>query len=767
MDNPWRVPCFDHFLFFHCPECDYQSCDERLFYEHAVGTHVQASSTFETEEPKSVESLTLKDFHERFNPSLKSDFHTEETISDHEDNRIDDLCDNQDNPIHGLGDQQDNHIDDTSDHDLEEQETEIESKIFKCYKCKVGFEAKEDLHSHFRNDHKNEHPCLDCYNFFGNSTNELLTHQRKVKSNQVKCTGLSQYIKDHTESLTNADNQCFPCGIGFKSFEELKIHTKCLHRGPKFNVCCSGCLAGFPLERVTANVDATEKHCKSRNEKKQDKLHLNAHVVYQCDYCKDIFDSKEEFFKHRKDVHDLKPQAKSKPTFKCNECSSEFESRVNLQTHLQENHMKKVYEVTRDEHIEASLAKKPKLMLDSKKEKGPPSCLCPTCGTQFNTLTSYISHCLDNHNEVILCAFCNNHHHDEAQFQLHLNLEHWEELHRRVLPIGEMSNDAILCSICKVPFGEDKKKYPDLLHHFQIHHDNDEGTKPNLALNDNQPYCLTCVKPFETEFDLSEHFVKAHMVAPEDANFQCSACPFQTDNRADIQDHISRHSQDQLYPCEHCEINFAGLNFLTRHYTEEHRYLKYYYCDQCDLKFAEFPFKSSFAVKNSEIRKHMIEKHGIDSPSVRGLTVLKCHHCFQKFTESGPYERHILTAHETEEYLCPECGKLLKNGLERKAHMRAHEIRQSEKYKCDICGKVFPNKHRLLNHVNGSHTKAKYYSCDQCEMKTLYKSVLGSHVRRVHKGDKRKICDYCPEAFFDTRDKNKHMQKVHGKELSN
>ena len=52
-------------------------------------------------------------------------------------------------------------------------------------------------------------------------------------------------------------------------------------------------------------------------------------------------------------------------------------------------------------------------------------------------------------------------------------------------------------------------------------------------------------------------------------------------------------------------------------------------------------------------------------------------------------------------------------------------------------------------------------------MKTLYKSVLGSHVRRVHKGDKRKICDYCPEAFFDTRDKNKHMQKVHGKELSN
>ena len=141
MDNPWRVPCFDHFLFFHCPECDYQSCDERLFYEHAVGTHVQASSTFETEEPKSVESLTLKDFHERFNPSLKSDFHTEETISDHEDNRIDDLCDNQDNLIHGLGDQQDNHIDDTSDHDLEEQETEIESKIFKCYKCKVGFQA--------------------------------------------------------------------------------------------------------------------------------------------------------------------------------------------------------------------------------------------------------------------------------------------------------------------------------------------------------------------------------------------------------------------------------------------------------------------------------------------------------------------------------------------------------------------------------------------------------------------------------------------------
>ena len=143
MDNPWRVPCFDHFLFFNCPECDYQNCDERLFYEHAVGTHVQATSTFEIQEPKSVESLTLQDFHERFNSSLKSEFHAEETIVDLEDNRIDDLSDHEDN-----------RIEDISDHDLNDKNEEQVSKIYKCHKCKVGFEAKEDLHSHFRTDHR-------------------------------------------------------------------------------------------------------------------------------------------------------------------------------------------------------------------------------------------------------------------------------------------------------------------------------------------------------------------------------------------------------------------------------------------------------------------------------------------------------------------------------------------------------------------------------------------------------------------------------------
>ena len=66
MDNPWSVPSFGHFLYFNCPECDYRNCDERLFYEHATNSHVQADTIFKIKEPKSVESFTLKDFHSRF-----------------------------------------------------------------------------------------------------------------------------------------------------------------------------------------------------------------------------------------------------------------------------------------------------------------------------------------------------------------------------------------------------------------------------------------------------------------------------------------------------------------------------------------------------------------------------------------------------------------------------------------------------------------------------------------------------------------------------
>ena len=154
MENPWSVPSFGHFLFFNCPECDYRNCDERQFYEHSIGSHVQAVTTFEIDEPKSVENLTLKDFHARF--FEQTDIHTEEIevvddreesrtdISDHQDDRID-TSDHESNAIETIK------VDDSNEVN-NEQEIEIVLKIFKCHKCKIGYETKEDLYSHFRTD---------------------------------------------------------------------------------------------------------------------------------------------------------------------------------------------------------------------------------------------------------------------------------------------------------------------------------------------------------------------------------------------------------------------------------------------------------------------------------------------------------------------------------------------------------------------------------------------------------------------------------------
>ena len=105
-------------------------------------------------------------------------------------------------------------------------------------------------------------------------------------------------------------------------------------------------------------------------------------------------------------------------------------------------------------------------------------------------------------------------------------------------------------------------------------------------------------------------------------------------------------------------------------------YLKYYYCAECDLKFAELPLKKSYEINRSEFKKHMREKHGNENDSVKGHKVLKCHFCFLKFPVEESYEKHVLR-HETEESLCPECGKVFKNGLERKRYMDRHRKRES------------------------------------------------------------------------------------------
>ena len=48
--NPWASKELKDFVFYHCPECEFQSPVENQFYEHAVNTHEKAKEIFEEPE---------------------------------------------------------------------------------------------------------------------------------------------------------------------------------------------------------------------------------------------------------------------------------------------------------------------------------------------------------------------------------------------------------------------------------------------------------------------------------------------------------------------------------------------------------------------------------------------------------------------------------------------------------------------------------------------------------------------------------------------
>ena len=56
--NPWASKNLKEFLFYNCPECEYQASFEPDFYEHAVSTHQKAKDVFEvSNEVESIEEV--------------------------------------------------------------------------------------------------------------------------------------------------------------------------------------------------------------------------------------------------------------------------------------------------------------------------------------------------------------------------------------------------------------------------------------------------------------------------------------------------------------------------------------------------------------------------------------------------------------------------------------------------------------------------------------------------------------------------------------
>jgi len=128
--------------------------------------------------------------------------------------------------------------------------------------------------------------------------------------------------------------------------------------------------------------------------------------------------------------------------------------------------------------------------------------------------------------------------------------------------------------------------------------------------------------------------------------------------------------------------------------------------------------------------------------------------------------------HQTEAKPCHLCGKIVKD---MRNHMiQKHEEESKSKIKCPQCPKVYVKNAEFQRHFNSAHLGIKA-NCPICN-KELLPNKITSHIRMVHEKVKNHFCSSCGKGFYDKRDMELHIQRIHlgtkelciecGKELS-
>lgn len=135
--------------------------------------------------------------------------------------------------------------------------------------------------------------------------------------------------------------------------------------------------------------------------------------------------------------------------------------------------------------------------------------------------------------------------------------------------------------------------------------------------------------------------------------------------------------------------------------------------------------------------------------------------------------KHHESTHLTETGDCLTCGKTVENlGKHVNEEHKTNNINES--LKCSQCDKVYTKVAELNRHFNSAHLGIKA-KCPICQ-KELLPTKITSHIRMVHEKVKNHWCKECGKGFYDKRDMDLHVQRIHlhtkelciecGKELS-
>jgi hypothetical protein len=236
--------------------------------------------------------------------------------------------------------------------------------------------------------------------------------------------------------------------------------------------------------------------------------------------------------------------------------------------------------------------------------------------------------------------------------------------------------------------------------------------------NSDRVGCEFCGTTFTTLSYLKQHFEKEH-ASKEDIDkieCRCEKCNEQFQISLALNTHLATCLDNpKNLKCDHCqEDNWHSAIALKKHIAEVHRILR----DVCDI--CGVVLKSSYYLD-----LHKLKVHGFNA------TYIPCDKC-GKVLPQDQLQRHILVVHEN-----------------------------YRPYKCTSCDSAFATYAMLQRHTKAKHLRDTQFKCKLCNYSTFTPGAVTTHTRIVHDKAKPNKCDHCDMAFYNKRDKIKHISKHH------
>ncbi|XP_032216394.1 zinc finger protein 408 [Mustela erminea] len=270
--------------------------------------------------------------------------------------------------------------------------------------------------------------------------------------------------------------------------------------------------------------------------------------------------------------------------------------------------------------------------------------------------------------------------------------------------------------------GECGKAFLQLCHlkkHAFVH----TGHKPFL--------CTECGKSYSSEESFKAHMLGHRGVRP----FPCPQCDKAYGTRRDLKEHQVVHSGARPFACDQCGKAFARRPSLRLH-RKTHQVPAA--PAPCPCPVCGRPLANQGSLRN-HMRLHTGEKPFLcphcgrafrQRGNLRGHLRLhtgerpyRCPHCADAFPQLPELRRHLIS-HTGEAYLCPVCGKALRDPHTLRAHERLHSGERP--FSCPQCGRAYTLATKLRRHLK-SHLADKPYRCPTCGMGYTLPQSLKRH----------------------------------------